>query len=82
MALGLLIEHRNLIHRPQPVFDPRRHRRRHPKRLVDADEVVPDGIERDHVSVVFDLLAKGIGEAGEAAHVHPHREVRALGVAG
>ena len=34
------------------------------------------------MSVVFDLFAKGIRQAREAAHVHPHRKVCPFGVAG
>lgn len=47
---------------------------------MDTREVVPDGIERDHMGVVFELLGEGIGEPGEPAHVHPHGEVVPLNV--
>jgi hypothetical protein len=43
--------------------------------LLLLREIVPDGVERDHVGVVLNLLGKRIGEPCEAAHVHPHREV-------
>lgn len=48
--------------------------------LVQLHEVVPDGIERDHMGVVLEFLRKGVREPGEAAHLHSHREVLALGV--
>ena len=43
-------------------------------------EVVPDRIERHHVHVVLEFLGKRIGEPGEAAHLHPHREVLTFGI--
>lgn len=49
---------------------------------MDADEVVPAGVERDHVGVVLDLLPEPVHQAGEPAHVHPHREILALDVTG
>ena len=33
------------------------------QRLVDAKPIVPDGIDRDHVRVVLELLGEGIGQA-------------------
>ena len=39
-------------------------------------------VQGDGRRVVLDLLAEGIGQAGEPAHSHPHREVLALDVAG
>jgi hypothetical protein len=52
-----------------------RHCRRHPKRLVNAQEVIPDRVNCDHVSVVLKLFAERICEPSEAAIVHPHRQV-------
>lgn len=37
-------------------------------------------VKRKHMEVVFQLLAKPVGQAREAAHTHPHREVLALNV--
>lgn len=48
---------------------------------MDADEVIPDGVERDHVGVVLELLRESVGQPREAAHVHSHREVLALHIA-
>ena len=45
-------------------------------------EVVPHEIERHGRRVVLDLLRERIGQAREAAHRHPHRQVLALDVAG
>ena len=42
------------------------------KRFVNADKVVIHHVKRDGMGVIFDLLLKGISQAGEAAHVHPH----------
>jgi hypothetical protein len=33
---------------------------------VDADEVLPEGILRDHVRMIFQLLAEGVRQSGEA----------------
>lgn len=42
---------------------------------MNAHEVVIHHVERDRVCVVLDLLREGIRQAGEAAHVHAHREI-------
>lgn len=42
-------------------------------------EVVPDGVERDHVNVTLELFREAVGQPREAAHVHPHREVLTFG---
>ena len=42
---------------------------------MDAHEIVPERIERDHVRAVFELLAERIRQPGKAPHRHPHREV-------
>jgi hypothetical protein len=47
---------------------------------MDADEVVPERIERDHVRVVFEFLAGCIRQPGEPPHCHPHRQVRPFDV--
>jgi hypothetical protein len=45
---------------------------------VQPDEIVIHHVERDRISVVFDLLGESVGQPSEAAHVHPHREILAL----
>jgi hypothetical protein len=40
---------------------------------VDANEVVPEGIERDHVRVIFQFFAEGVCQSGKAPHRHPHQ---------
>ena len=52
-----------------------------PQRLVDADKIVPEGVQRDHVLVVLQLLAESVGEPGKPSHAHAHRQVRPLRVA-
>jgi hypothetical protein len=76
--LALLDQPNYVLHRPQLSFDPSRHCGRYPERLVNANEVVPERIKRDHVSVVFELLAECVCKAGETPHGHSHREVRPL----
>ncbi len=45
---------------------------------MDAHQVVPEGVKRDHVNVVLYLLAEGVGQPREAAHVHSHAQAVAL----
>lgn len=52
---------------PKPIGHAGRHGRRHPKRLVDADEVVIGREQRDGMDVVFDLLGKPVRQPGEPA---------------
>jgi hypothetical protein len=49
---------------------------------MNAREVVSHEMQRNHMNMVFDLLAKRVRQPREAAHVHPHREVLPLNVAG
>ena len=48
-------------------------------RLVRANPVVPEEIERKRMAVVFDLLRKPIRQPREAAHLHPHGQIVPLG---
>ncbi len=45
-------------------------------------EVVVHEVQRHRVGVVLDLLAEPVGQPGEPAHPHPHREVLTLDIAG
>jgi hypothetical protein len=47
---------------------------------MDTDEIVIHRVQRDRANVVLDLFRERIGEPSEAAHVHPHGEVRPLGI--
>jgi hypothetical protein len=49
---------------------------------VNPAEVVVHVVKGDRGNVILDLLGERIGQAGEAAHLHPHREILALDVAG
>lgn len=71
-----------IFHTPERLCQASGHGRCAADRLMDADEVVPDGVERNHVVVRQAALGEGVGQASEAAHLHPHGEVLALNVAG
>lgn len=43
-------------------------------------EIVPNGIEPDHVSMVLEFLAEGVRQPREPRHAHAHGEVPALDV--
>src|ERR1700751_5070108 len=75
-TLATLDQPNDILHRPQPRFHPRRPRRTRPQRLLDANEVVPERIESNHVRMAFEILAESIRESGETPHRPPHREVR------
>ena len=47
-----------------------------------SHEVLPEGIEHDHVRVAFDLLAECVCEPGKPSHARPYGEVRSLGIGG
>jgi hypothetical protein len=75
-------QHSDVCNVPEAIRNTCCHRRCYAQCLMDADEVVIHHVQRDRVSMVFDLLGKAIGQAGEAAHVHPHSQVLAFDVAG
>lgn len=64
------------------ISEARRHRRSHLEGLVDPAEVVVHEMQGQGVFEVLDLLREGVGQSGEPAHLHPHREVLPLGVTG
>ena len=64
--------------RPNMLTDARFHRRSDAQGLVNPHEVVVHMEQRDHGNVIIELLAKGIRQAREASHVHPHVQVLAL----
>ena len=78
--LPLFQDRDQIIHLPKLVSDFSGHCRSHPQRLMDANEIVVERVERDCCSVVFNLLAECVGQPSKAAHVHPHREIAALNV--
>ncbi len=65
-------------HVPQSIRDTRRHRGSHPNRTVDPGVVVPNRLQRDHVTVVLKLLRMCIRQPRKAPHVHPERKVAAF----
>src|SRR6266852_5531181 len=70
----------DVLKRPEPVSYANFHRGRNFQCLVNPHEVVPDRIERDHVTVILELLGKGIRQAREPAHALPHGKVLTLHV--
>lgn len=64
------------------VANLRLHCRGYAQRLMHAAEVVIHEVESEGMTVIVDFLRERVGEPGEAAHLHPHREVLALDVAG
>ncbi len=54
----------------------------HSKRLVNPGKVVMHEVEGDRVTLVFNLLAKSVGQPGHPSHAHPHREILSLHKAG
>lgn len=54
----------------------------HAQGLVYASEIVVHEVDCQRVNVVLKFLGKPIGQSGESAHVHPHRKILALDVAG
>lgn len=57
------------------------HRGRHADSLVYAAEIIVDKVNGERGLVVLQTLGEPIGEAGESAHLHPHGQVVALGMA-
>lgn len=51
------------------------HRRGDSQCLVNPGEVVVHEMQRHGMGLVFDLLAKGVGQPGHPSHAHPHGEV-------
>ena len=51
------------------------HRRSHAQRLMEFAEIVIRKMESNRRFVVLVLLAESVGEPGELADLHSHREV-------
>jgi len=45
---------------------------------VNPNEIAIHKVKGNGVSVIVDLLGKAVGQASEAAHVHPHRKILAF----
>lgn len=50
----------DLFPRPKPTRQTGSHCRRDAQRLVNADPVVPNGVDGDHVRVVLELLREAV----------------------
>lgn len=70
----------DVFHAPQKICDARFHRWSGLDGLVNPHEVVDHEVEADRMHVVLQLLAESVGQSSEAAHSHPHAQVRALNV--
>ena len=64
--------------RPDPIGQPRFHRRGDAKRAVNAAKVVIGEVQADRGPVVLKLLTEAVGQPRESANLHSHREVLAF----
>ena len=62
------------------IANARFHSRSNPQGLMNAAEIAMHMEQRQHSDVIFELLAKGVRQPGEASHVHPHIEILSLNV--
>jgi hypothetical protein len=60
---------------PWRCADARFHRRGDAQGLMDANEIVVHMKQGQHSDVIFELLAEGVSQPGEAPHIHPHVKV-------
>jgi hypothetical protein len=67
---------------PKPLRHASGHSRGATQRAVDTDEVVGHEVQCHRMSMVFDLLGEAVRQPGEATHVHPHRQICPLHIAG
>lgn len=61
----------DFLHVPNVIGKPSLHRGRDPKRLMHPAKVVVHHVQVDRRLVVQELLGKGVGQASEAAYLHP-----------
>ena len=54
-------------HIPQGVGETYSHCRGHADGLMQASEVVPHEIDRERMTMIFQLLGKGIGQPGKSS---------------
>jgi hypothetical protein len=52
------------------------------ERLMDAHKIVEHHVQADRRNVMVQILRERVREGRKAAHVHPHRQVLALNLAG
>src|SRR4051794_16966215 len=70
------------MNRPNMLTKTSRHRRGNSQGLMNPREVMVNVKECDGRNMVLNLFAEGIGQASEAAHLHPHVEILSLDIAG
>lgn len=51
------------------------HRGRDLERLISLHEVVIDGVQTEHMQVVFQFLTECVGQPRESPNTHPHGQV-------
>src|ERR1700732_3302671 len=68
-------------HAPHVVRDPGCHRGRHPKRFVDAPEVIPAVPEHHGSAMVTEALRESERQPCEALHAKSERKIRPLHMA-
>jgi hypothetical protein len=56
------------------------HGRSNPQGLMYSREVMMHVVQREHSDMVVQLFAKGVRQASEASHIHPHVEILTLDV--
>ena len=71
----IVSHHYDFFKTPNVVTQASGHAGSDPQRLVDAGEVVINGVDRDHSRVILNLFAETIGQSGKAPHTHPHRQI-------
>ena len=80
-GLARVDKRHDILHRPKPIRDARRHSRRHAQGLMPTNEIVEHEIERQRVAVVLDLFRERIGESGKPSHAHAHGQIVAFRIA-
>jgi hypothetical protein len=70
----------NFFQIPNVVCNSSFHCGRHSQALVNPAEIVVHEVQRNVVLQILDLFAESVGQSGEAAHLHSHREILAFRV--
>ena len=60
------------------ITNPCFHRRCNSQRLVNPAEIVVHVMERNRVLQILQFFTEPVGQSGESAHTHSHRQVLTL----